>query len=274
VSALGLDQARASRERARLLDVRETAAFASGHLPGSGHVPLGQLAARRHELPEPGTALLVLGEDAAQARRAAEALGVLGYRDVTWLDAPWSDLDPARATGPAARLWRPTPFLEQVLPSIPRGRALDVASGAGRDAVYLALEGFEVEAIDVDADALARAADLARRHRVKVALRRVDLERSDARLTPGRYALLTCFRFLHRPLLAAMSAALAAGGHLVIETFRAGQERCGKPRRPQYLLQPGELAEAFADLEVLHAEERDPEGGPVVARLHARRPGG
>lgn len=272
MTSVGPQQVRALAPEVRVLDVRDAASFAAGHVAGSGHVPLGQLAARRHELPEPSTPLLVLGEDAAQAQRAAEALGVLGYRDVRWLEAPWSELDGAHETGPAARLWRPTPYLEQVLASIPRGRALDVASGAGRDAVFLALEGFEVEAIDVDSDALARAADLARRHQARVAIRRVDLERADARLTPQRYALVTCFRFLHRPLLPAIAAALAPGGHLVLETFRAGQERWGKPRRPQFLLQPGELRSAFPDLETLHVEELEPEGGPVVARLHARRP--
>ena len=70
-----------------------------------------------------------------------------------------------------------------------------------------------------------------------------------------------------------MARALAPGGHLVYETYRVGQERYGRPRRAQFLLRPGELEGAFVGLgcEVLRYEETDPPGGPLTARLWARR---
>ena len=80
-------------------------------------------------------------------------------------------------------------------------------------------------------------------------------------------------RFLHRPLLPWLERALAPGGALVYETFRTGQERHGRPKQARYLLQPGELTTAFPSLVVEHYEEVEPEGGPVLARLLARRPG-
>src|SRR4029079_9234257 len=98
---------------------------------------------------------------------------------------------------------------------IPRGPAADLAAGAGREAVFLALAGFTVEAWDEAPEALARASDHARREGVPLATRIADLEARSFTLPASSYALVTCFRFLHRPLFPVMAAALAPGGHLV-----------------------------------------------------------
>lgn len=264
--------ARARRPGAVILDCRDPAAFAAGHLPDAGHLPLDEIEARRYELPPRDAALLVVAEDPQTARAAAARIAVLGYASIHWLDAPWRALlDGAADTGPAARLWRPSPFLESRLSLVPRGRALDVAAGAGREAVFLAMHGFEVEAIDRAEEALGWARALAARHGVRITTRTADLEAPGTTLPAGRYALITVFRFLHRPLLPAIAAALAPGGHLIYETFRRGQERFGRPTHPRFLFWPGEIRQAFADLEILHVEESDPPEGPVMARLHARR---
>jgi hypothetical protein len=68
-----------------------------------------------------------------------------------------------------------------------------------------------------------------------------------------------------------MARALQPGGHLVFETFREGRFPLARPKRPRFLLKPGELQEAFPTLEVLHYSEPEPEGGPATARLWARR---
>jgi hypothetical protein len=83
--------------------------------------------------------------------------------------------------------------------------------------------------------------------------------------------VVTVFRFLHRPLFPAIAGSLARGGMLVYETFRRGQERFGRPRHPRFLLDDGELAEAFPSLEVLRYEETESPDGPVLASLLARR---
>ncbi|MEK7331676.1 MAG: hypothetical protein AAB113_12845, partial [Candidatus Eisenbacteria bacterium] len=82
----------------------------------------------------------------------------------------------------------------------------------------------------------------------------------------------TVFRFLHRPLFPHIERALAPGGWLVYETFRRGQERFGRPTHPRFLLNEGELSSAFPSLAVEDYTEPDPEGGPVTARLLARKP--
>jgi tellurite methyltransferase len=261
-----------------VLDVRDAAEFRAGHVAGSGHVPRAELGARTHELPPKREPLLVVAAAAREAAAAAAELCALGFTRVAWLDAPLAALAGEVADrGPASRLWRPAPFLEEMLPRIPRAqdgarRALDVAAGAGREAVYLALHGFEVEARDRDPDALARAAALAARHGVSISTVVTDLEREPVALPAGRFQLIVCFRYLHRPLLAQIERALAPGGHLIYETYRLGQEKLGRPRRERFLLRPGELESAFPGLVVEHYEELEPAGGPITARLRARKP--
>ena len=261
------------RAAATVLDVRDPAAFAHGHLAGAGHMPRAEFAARRTELPPRDACVLVVGESPEQARTAAANLEALGYARVDWLDAPLAALPTGLADrGPAARLWRPAPFLEQVLPQLAPGRTLDLAAGAGREAVFLAMHGFTVEAVDDDPDILARAEALAGRHGVRITTRVVDLERGAPDLGEARYALVTVFRFLHRPLFPAIERAIAPGGWLVYETFRRGQRRFGRPTQPRFLLDDGELSSAFPTLTVEEYEEPGPEGGPITARLLARKP--
>jgi len=258
-----------------LLDVRDDAAFANGHVAGSGHLPAALLAERRTELPPRERAITVLAADGGAARAAAATLAGMGYRDVRFLDAPLATLgDVAASRAPAARLWRPNEFLAAIVARIPRGPAADLAAGAGREATFLALAGFDVEAWDEAPEALAWAADLARRSGAAITTHVANLEARSFALPLERYALLTCFRFLHRPLFPTLVAGLRPGGHLVYETYRVGQERFGRPRRSQFLLRPGELERAFRGLglEVLRFEEAGAPEGPLTQRLWARKP--
>jgi len=261
-----------------VLDARDPAAFARGHLRGAGSIPRAEFATRRTELPARDVPVLVVADSADDAHAAASDLEALGYIRVQWLDAPLAAL-PGGLTdqGPAARLWRPASFLEHVLPRIlaeERGgrRALDLAAGAGREAVYLALHGFDVEAIDHDAAILARAEALAARHEVRIRTVVGDLERRDPGLRPEHFHLIVAFRFLHRPLFPHIARALAPGGWLVYEAFRRGQARLGRPTHPRFLLDDGELRKAFPTLVTELYGEEDPEGGPITARLLARKP--
>jgi len=270
-----LDEARGLIETSAVLDVRDAAAFAISHLAGSGQLEAAEFEARRAELPPRAAPVLVVSDTPGAAASAAAALAALGFETVRWLEVPVQSLiGPAGSVAPAARLWRPNPFLAQVLGRLPRGRAADLAAGAGRDAVFLALNGFEVEAWDVDPSALTRALALARRNGVTLTPQTCDLEREPTRIPVARYQVVQCFRFLHRPLFPHIERALAPGGHLVYETYRVGQERFGRPRRPRFLLESGELERAFPSLEILGYDEPSPPGGPWTARLLARRPPG
>ena len=134
------------------------------------------------------------------------------------------------------------------------GRALDLACGEGRDAVFLAARGLTVEAIDGSAVALAKGRHLAAARGVTATWRHLDLEGG---WLPERdaYALITCHNFLHRPLLAALPDCLAPGGILVYATYLAGQERYGHPANQAHLLRRGELRQPCTALEILAYEE-------------------
>jgi rhodanese-related sulfurtransferase len=262
-----------------LLDVRDEEAFRRGHLSGSGHLPLAELAERRSELPPRDAKLLVVGADGAQAHDAAQALEALGYSQVVWLDAPAQHcasglLDAA----PAVPLWRPSPFLEHVRSRLPDPsrlacRVLDLAAGAGRESVWMALQGYAVDAWDHDRGALDKAAALARRHGVAISTEVRNLEIRDPRLPIEAHDVVMVFRFLHRPLFPQIARAVALGGWVVYETYLRGQERFGRPKHPRFLLDSGELPRHFPGFEVVDYQELTPESGPMLARLLARKTG-
>jgi SAM-dependent methyltransferase len=255
-----------------VLDARDEAAFARGHLPGAGRMTIPEYALRRAELPPREAHVLVVHESESDAREAAEALAALNYRAVRWLAAPLAALAGGLTdTAPAALLWRPSEFLERIVPRLAPGRALDLACGSSREGVHLALRGWQVDAWDHDDIALARANAFAARHGVALATRKVDLEAGP--VPPGEdWDLVMVFRFLYRPLLPWIAQAVRPGGSLVYETFRAGQEVFGHPRHPRFLLQSGELAAAFPGWSSEAAEDTAPEGGPYMTRLWLRRP--
>ena len=263
--------------RHSLLDTRDSAAFAAGHFRGSGHLPAAELTRRRSELPPRESPVLVLAENGPQAAADAASLETLGYSAVAWLDGDLGQVAGGlEDRSPAARLWRPSPFLEDVLPLLPPPvegvRVLDLAAGAGREAVFLALHGYRVEAWDHDRDVLERARELARRHGVGIETAVKNLEHRHPDVPCAAYQVVMTFRFLHRPLLPAIAGAVAPGGQVIYETFLRGQEQFGRPRHPRFLLDSGELPRHFEGFAIERYEERTPPEGPWLARLLARRP--
>jgi SAM-dependent methyltransferase len=182
--------------------------------------------------------------------------------------------------GPSrARLWQPSPFLVEALECIraragggaATGRALDLACGSGRDAAYLTLAGYAVEAIDVLPDALERARDLARRSGVHVETIQQDLKRSLV-LPAERYDVVTVIRFLHRPLMPAIRQSVAPGGFVVYEAFhRRDVEDERRSLKPGHAVEDGELAAAFDGFERLIVRDGLARDGRVFSQLLARR---
>ena len=144
----------------------------------------------------------------------------------------------------------PSVWVKRFLPLIkPGGLVLDVAAGSGRHVRLLRDCGFAVCAVDRDTTALSAFAGPC------CEVRRIDLE-TDARWQLGDdYDGIIVTNYLHRPLLRAIIRALAPGGVLIYETFARGNERFGRPRNPVFLLQPGELLEAFRSLTVVAFEQ-------------------
>lgn len=264
---------------AAILDLRPHARFESGHCAGAVNIPLEELKLRIHELPPSGARLIVYDDDPARIDAACAVLDPDRWH-IERVSGPDASNVGHIETGPStARLWRPHAFLVDTLPIIEREwvrpiarRALDLACGSGRDAVYLALHGLDVEAVDQLPDALLRAADLARRCGVPLRTRVADLE-SATPLNAAPLDLAIVFNFLHRPLFAAIRAAVAPGGFVVYETFlKASRDAYGKPSRDVHLLNPGELAAVFADWRIVVSREGPSGPRRIAAGIVAQKP--
>lgn len=184
----------------------------------------------------------------------------------TW-EARYAGRDADRMAAPSALLTEHRHLLPQ------SGLALDVACGDGRNALWMARQGFVVDALDIAFAALRSLASAAAAERLPVRPIQADLERFA--LPPDRYALVVNVRYLQRSLLPALRRTVAPGGVIAFETFLREQARIGHPRNPDFLLEPGELRTAFVGFEALVDEEGlvDANGGAAyLARLLARRP--
>lgn len=166
----------------------------------------------------------------------------------------------------------PSPWLQRWAHLLPAaGEALDLACGSGRHLRWLAGRGLAVTGIDRDAQALAGLADL--QASGKATLLAADVE-SGPWPCPGRqFAVVVVTNYLWRPLWPQILASLAPGGVLLYETFAAGNETVGRPARPDFLLQPGELLQCCASLHVV-AYEHGVLDAPTrfVQRIVAQRP--
>jgi SAM-dependent methyltransferase len=131
----------------------------------------------------------------------------------------------------------------------PGGLVLDLAAGAGRHVRLLLERGLRVRAADCDISGLRSFAG------PDCELIEIDLEGSAPWRLGDGYDGIVVTNYLHRPLLPALGSALASGGVLIYETFAVGNERFGQPRHPDFLLRPGELLEAFAELTVVAFEQ-------------------
>jgi SAM-dependent methyltransferase len=130
-------------------------------------------------------------------------------------------------------------------------RALDVACGHGRHTRWLVRQGCHVTAIDRDAEALASLAPLAPQVRTVHA----DIENNPWPLAAQAFDAVVVTNYLWRPLWPHILGSLAAGGVLIYETFAHGHASVGKPSRPDFLLQPGELLEVCKDLRIVAFED-------------------
>lgn len=158
--------------------------------------------------------------------------------------------EPAHQTAPHDIL-APSAWVCRFAPLIRSGgTVLDLACGSGRHARWLAQRGWQVEAVDRDAQALAALAQVP-----GVRTRVADLEAGPWPCPGERFEGIVVANYLHRPLLSLLVAALAPAGVLIYETFARGNERHGRPSNPEFLLTPGELLLAVAGLRVIAYED-------------------
>jgi SAM-dependent methyltransferase len=148
--------------------------------------------------------------------------------------------DPALPPSDWVRRWAPL--------ITPGGTVLDLACGSGRHLRWLAAQGFAVTGVDRDEAALAPLRTLGE---IVVA----DLEGAPWPLPGRRFDAVVVTNYLWRALLPVLRDSLLDGGVLIYETFADGQQTVGRPSRPEFLLQPGELLAAAAGLRVVAYED-------------------
>jgi len=171
----------------------------------------------------------------------------------------------------------PDPFLlkahrEFVGPLFPApGRALDVAGGAGRHALWLAARGWDVTLVDISGAGVAKARERAKkRQRGQGKIHFVVSDLNSYKFPRRRFDLVVVFFYLERRLFPALSAALKPGGLLIYKTYTREHCKFRECSHPMYFLEPGELRCAFPGFEVLYSRETVKEKG--MAELVARKP--
>ena len=147
----------------------------------------------------------------------------------------------------------PSRFVQEIVDSdhwtISPGRALDVATGNGRNALLLATRGFQVTAIDISIVGLEEGRKRARDNSLSIDWQQADLE--NVQLAATAYDLIVNINYLQRSLIPGLMSALKPGGHMIFETYLIDQQAAGHPKNPDYLLNHNELLEHFRDYRVL-----------------------
>lgn len=144
-------------------------------------------------------------------------------------------------------------FLESWIPRLPVGRSLDIACGAGRNALRLAEAGHQVQAVDISSAGIEMA-------RAETAERGLDVEWVVAdldtyQLEAATYDLITVIRYANPGLWPRLAQSLAPNGWLLVEHHMQTELDVLGPTASSFRLQPQELLEAFASLRIIYYEE-------------------
>jgi 2-polyprenyl-3-methyl-5-hydroxy-6-metoxy-1,4-benzoquinol methylase len=142
--------------------------------------------------------------------------------------------------------------------------------GSGRNAIYLARLGFDVEGVDMSPEAINITLKLARKAGVTIRAQVADLE-GDYLIQKDTYEVIICFNYLQRSLIPKIKDGLRRGGMVVYETFIIDQDEFGKPKNPNYLLKHNELLDMFRDFRCLRYREGVIEGSKAIASIMAKK---
>ena len=160
---------------------------------------------------------------------------------------------------------------------------LDLACGAGRNGLFCLEKKLAVTFADVRSQALAEIKQTINNDPDKYSSSlakfwEIDFELHNAKpFNENSYSAVMVFRYLHRPLIDKIKAAVVPHGLVIYETFTVSQAELGRPKNPDFLLKAGELAEYFSDWQILHYFEGTKisdtgSNKQAVAQIVARKP--
>lgn len=166
----------------------------------------------------------------------------------------------------------PSPLVVEFTRNLIPGAALDLASGPGRNALYLAEQGWRVTAIDGSPVAIDLLRERARERKVALYARVADLEAGEFELPKDTYDLVLSCYFFQRSLIPPMKSALRPGGVLIAIAHLSDADQ---PQGAATRAYPGELRDIFAGWRILHYREGEPGESchrHGVAEVVAQRP--
>lgn len=164
----------------------------------------------------------------------------------------------------------PEPVVVETAGALPPGRALDLACGAGRNALWLAERGWQVTAVDAAPEAIRILQERAARANLATDTCIADLEAGQFAITESSWDLILAINYLQHDLFGPIQRGLVPGGVAIVVVHL---EQPGRASR--FAVKPGELARYFEGCEILHDREiqpPDPSRGRALAELVARRP--
>lgn len=150
----------------------------------------------------------------------------------------------------------PVEFLKANVHRLAKGKALVLAAGEGRNAVWLAGQGYEVTAMDASPIGLEKATALAAQRGVTIQTEVGDLQHGYD-MGEAKYDLITDFYYHDMAMIPAVMRALKPGGMFVLQNFSIDQLETNRfgPKNPDYLAKPNELLRQLEGYRVLHYED-------------------
>jgi SAM-dependent methyltransferase len=158
---------------------------------------------------------------------------------------------------------QPSSFLVEHMDLLPRGRALDIAMGEGRNALFLARQGYQVTGVEREGLAIERALRKLAQEEFQMEAVQADLELAEWRPTPQSFDLVVVVNYLQRDLFGPLQDCLRPGGALVYETTTSDHPGA---LRPEFKLKPQELLTAFPALRVMIYREVEGRAGLIALR--------
>lgn len=173
----------------------------------------------------------------------------------------------------------PSPILRDYIDDIPDGRALDIATGTGRNALFLASEGYAVDAVDQSRAGLRITRENAEDRGIAGRLQAIQADIPTFDFPTDRYDLITISFYRAVDRFPDIKEALAEGGYLFVEHhLRSTESTPSGPSTDRYRFGANELLHACLDLTVVHydatTEERPEDKRRASARILARNSSG